>query len=160
MKIKKVDKVYGVIFVITLIAFSFVSIFPFERIYIKESKPIQYLPNERPAGLIEAYNNFIVLSYGTLLKQSQEEFFAQFLNFNSSNYASSYFSKVIEAFKKLGFNVNLTSSNEIQKAIIVTNQSGEEKHSVALLKENKIFYVSGDKTKIEKVVQWFINRNS
>jgi len=158
MRIKKIDKVYGVIFVIILIAFSFVSIFPFERIYIKESKPIQYLPNERPAGLVEAYNKYIVLSYGTLLKQNQEEFFAQFLRFNSSNYASSYFSKVIEVFKRAGIDVNLTSSNEIQKAIIMTNQSGEEKYSIALLKENKIFYVAGDKTKIEKVLEWLINQ--
>ena len=155
---KKIDKVYSVIFVIILIAFSFVSIFPFERIYIKESKPIQYLPNERPAGLIEAYNKYIVLSYGTLLKQNQEEFFAQFLRFNSSNYASSYFSKVIEAFKRAGLNINLTSSNEIQKAIIVTNQPGGEKYSIAFLKENKIFYVSGDKTKIEKVLEWLVNQ--
>jgi hypothetical protein len=158
MRMRKINKIYSIIFVIVLIVFSFVSIFPFERIYIKETKPIQYLPNERPTGLIEAYNNYIVLSYGTLLKQNQEEFFAQFLRFNSSNYASSYFSKVIEAFKRAGIDVNLTSSNEIQKAIIVTNQSGEEKHSIALLKENKIFYVSGDKTKIEKVLEWLVNQ--
>jgi len=159
MRIKKIDKVYGLIFVIILIAFSFISIFPFERIYIKKSEPIQYMPDEKPVGLIEAYSNYIVLSYGTLLKQNQEEFFSQFLKFNSSDYASSHFSKSIEAFKKLA-NVNLTSSNNMQKAIIITNQYGKERYSISVLKENKIFYVAGDKTKIEKVLEWLINQKS
>ena len=118
------------------------------------------MPNERPVGLIEAYNNYIVLSYGTLLKQNQVEFYTQVLKFNSSDYAFSYFSKAIEAFKKLGFNVNLTSSNSMQKAIIITNQYGKERYSISLLKENKIFYITGDKSKIEKVLEWLINQRS
>jgi hypothetical protein len=28
------------------------------------------------------------------------------------------------------------------------------------LKENKIFFVSGDKTKIEKVLEWLVNQKS
>jgi hypothetical protein len=156
MNAKKVGVLIGIILVVTIL----IILIPFERIYIKESKTTQFMPNEKPVGLIEAYNNYIVLSYGTLLKQNQEEFFSQFLKFNSSDYAFSYFSKVIEDLKKLGFNVNLTSYNNMQKAIVITNQYGEGKYSVALLKENKIFYVSGDKTKIEKVVEWLVNQKS
>jgi len=160
MIIKKVDKFYGLIFVIVLISLSLVTIFPFERIYIKESKATQFMPNERPIGLIEAYNNYVVLSYGTLLKQNQVEFFTQFFKFNSSEYASSYFYKVIEVLKRVGIDVNLTSYKNIQKAIIITNKSGKEEYSIALLKENKIFFVSGDKTKIEKVLEWLVNQKS
>jgi len=154
MDLKKFVLPIGIILVVIIL----IILIPFERIYIKKSEPIQYMPDEKPAGLIEAYNKYIVLSYGTLLKQNQVEFFSQFLKFNSSDYASSYFLKVIEAFKKLGFNINLTSSNEMQKAIIITNQYGKERYSIALLKENKIFYIDGDKTKIEKVVEWLINQ--
>jgi len=154
MNAKKVGVLIGIISVVALLLI----FIPFERIYIKKSEPIQYMPDEKPVGLIEAYNNYIVLSYGTLLKQNQEEFFSQFLKFNSSDYASSHFSKVIEAFKKLGLDVNLTSYNNMQKAIIITNQYGKERYSISVLKENKIFYIAGDKTKIEKVVEWLINQ--
>jgi len=152
------DKNKLLIILVFMAVVSVVLLFPFERIYIKKSEPIQYMPNEKPVGLIEAYNNYVVLSYGTLLKQNQEEFFSQFLKFNSSDHAFSYFSEVIEAFKKAGFNVNLTSSNNMQKAIVITNQYGKESYSISLLKENKIFYITGDKTKIEKVVEWLINQ--
>jgi len=156
MKLKKIVLLIGVILVITAL----IIFIPFERIYIKESKPTQFLPSERPIGLIEAYNNYVVLSYGTLLKQNQVEFYTQVFKFNSSDYASSYFLETIEAFKKLGLNVNLTSSNNMQKAIVITNQYGKESYSIALLKENKIFFISGDKTKIEKVLEWLINQKS
>jgi hypothetical protein len=137
-----------------------VLLFPFERIYIKESKPTQLLPSERPIGLVEAYNNYVVLSYGTLLKQNQVEFYTQVFKFNSSDYAFSYFFEVIKAFKKAGLNVNLTSSNNMQKAIIIGKQDGRERYSIAILKENKMFYIAGDKTKIEKVLEWLINQKS
>jgi hypothetical protein len=156
MNVKKVGLLIAIILIIALL-FAFV---PFERIYIKKSEPIQYMLDERPVGLIEAYNNYIVLSYGTLLKQTQVEFFSQVLKFNSSDYAFSYFSKVIEDFKKLGFNVNLTSSNNMQEAIVITKKYGEEKYSIFVSKENKIFYIAGDKTKIEKVLEWLINQKS
>lgn len=156
MDLKKFVLPIGIILVVTLL----IIFIPFERIYIKESKPTQFLPSERPIGLVEAYNNYVVLSYGTLLKQNQVEFFSQVFKFNSSDYASSYFLKTIEAFKKLGLNVNLTSSNNMQKAIVIPNQYGKERYSISLLKENKIFYVTGDKTKIEKVVEWLINQKS
>jgi type II secretory pathway component GspD/PulD (secretin) len=156
MNVKKVGVLIAIILIIVLL-FAFV---PFERIYIKKSEPIQYMLDERPVDLIEAYNNYIVLSYGTLLKQNKVEFFSQFLKFNSSDYASTYFSKVIESFKGAGINVNLTSYNNIQKATIVENQYGKEDYSIAVLKENKIFYVAGDKTKIEKVLEWLINQKS
>jgi type II secretory pathway component GspD/PulD (secretin) len=156
MNAKKVGVLIGIISVVALLLI----FIPFERIYIKKSEPIQYMPDEKPVGLIEAYNNYIVLSYGTLLKQNQEEFFSQVLKFDSSDYASSHFSKVIEAFKKLGLDVNLTSYNNMQKAIIITNQYGKERYSISVLKENKIFYIAGDKTKIEKVVEWLVNQKS
>jgi len=156
MNVKKV----GVLIVIILVVALLIIFIPFERIYIKKSEPIQYMPNEKPVGLIEAYNNYIVLSYGTLLKQNQVEFFSQFLKFNSSLYASSYFSQVIEVLKGMGLNVNLTSYNNIQKAIIIREQYGRESYSISVLKENKIFYVAGDKTKIEKVLEWLINQKS
>jgi len=155
MNVKKV----GLLIAITLIIIFVILFVPYERIYIKKSEPIKYLPTEKPLGLIEAYNNYIVLSYGTILKQNQLEFFSQSLKFNSSDYASSYFSKIVEALKKTGFNVNLTSYKNMQKAVIITNQSGKEEYSISLLKEDKIFYVVGDKTKIEKVMRWFINQN-
>jgi hypothetical protein len=153
MDLKKFVLFIGIILVITIL----IIFIPFERIYIKESKSTQFLPSERPIGLVEAYNNYVVLSYGTLLKQNQVEFYTQVFKFNSSDYAFSYFSEVIEAFKKLA-NVNLTSSDSMQKAIIITNQYGKESYSISLLKENKIFYITGDKTKIEKVVEWLINQ--
>lgn len=157
---KRIRERIEIILVAVLIAVSFVSIFPFERIYIKESKPTQFLPDEYPLGLIEASNNYIVLSYGTLLKQQQEEFFVQFFKFNSSEYASSYFSEGIEYFKKSGIEFNLTSFNDMQEATIYRREGGRELYSVTLLKENKIFYFTGDKIKIEKVIKWFINQNS
>jgi hypothetical protein len=156
MDLKKFVLLIGIILAVTIL----IMFIPFERIYIKESKPTQFLPSERPIGLVEAYNNYVVLSYGTLLKQNQIEFYTQVFKFNSSDYASSYFLETIEAFKKIGFNVNLTSSNNMQKAIIITNQYGKERYSISVLKENKIFYIAGDKTKIEKVVEWLINQKS
>jgi hypothetical protein len=156
MNLKKIVLLIGIILVVTIL----IIFIPFERIYIKESEPTQFLPSEKPIGLVEAYNNYVVLSYGTLLKQNQVEFYTQVFKFNSSDYASSYFLKAIEAFKKLGFNVNLTSYNNMQKAIIITNQYGKERYSIFVLKENKIFYITGDKTKIEKVVEWLINQKS
>ena len=154
------DKNKLLIILVFIVVVSVVLVFPFERIYIKESKPTQLLPSERPIGLVEAYNNYVVLSYGTLLKQNQVEFYAQVFKFNSSDYAFSYFFEVIRAFKKARLNVNLTSSNHMQKAIIITNQYGKEEYSIALLKENKIFYITGDKTKIEKVLEWLVNQKS
>jgi hypothetical protein len=139
-----------------IIIFSLMFI-PFKRIYIKESKPIQFYKNEKPIGLIEAYNNYVVYSYGSLLKQNKEEFFNQFMKFNSSEYASSYFSNVIQIYKQNNIEVNLTSFNNIQKAIIISKQGFRENYSIAILKENKIFYVAGDKNKIEEVAEW-LNR--
>jgi len=154
MDIKKVGAIVIVIvLIITLLLF-----IPFEKIYIEKSEPIRYMPGEKPIGLIEAYNYYIVLSYGNLLKQNQLRFFSQILKFNSSDYASSYFSEVIEEFEKHGFNVNLTYSNGIRKAVIIINQNGKESYSISILRENKIFYVDGDKIKIEKIIKWLMNQ--
>jgi len=136
---------------------SIIPIIPLERIYIKESKPTIFSPETRPVGLVEASNNYIILSYGTLLKQNEEEFFAQLLKFNSVENASSYFFKVIDEFKKAGIEVELNSSEEEQRAIVYGDRV--ERYGLAILKNEKIFYFSGDKTKIEKVVKWFINRS-
>jgi len=142
---------------IAILIASIIPIIPLERIYIKESKPTILSPETRPVGLVEASNNYIILSYGTLLKQNEEEFFAQLLKFNSAENASSYFFKVIDEFKKAGIEVELNSSEEEQRAIVYGDRV--ERYGLAILKNEKIFYFSGDKTKIEKVVKWFINRS-
>jgi hypothetical protein len=135
-----------------------VTIIPLERIYIKESKPLEFSPQTLPIGFVEGSRNYIVLSYGTLLKQNEEEFYAQFLRFNTAENASSYFSKVIEEFKKAGVEVESSYSKERQRAVIYGDKM--VKYGLAILNNEKIFYFSGDETKIEKVVKWFISQNS
>jgi len=156
MNVKKV----GLLIAITMIIIFVILFVPYERIYIKKSEPIKYLPNEKPVGLIEAYNNYIVLSYGTLLNRNEEEFFSQLLRFDSNESAHSYFSKVIEEWRNAGVNFELNSSDG-QKVVvckIIESVRNKERCGIGLIKGDKLIYVSGDKTRIEKVVRWFISQ--
>jgi hypothetical protein len=155
MNVKKV----GLLIAIILIIISVILFVPYERIYIKRSIPDEFMPGTRPAGLIESYANYVVLSYGNLLKQNQIEFYTKFMKFNSSEYALHHFSNFIEYLKMSGIETNSTSYNNMQKVVFVQNIGGKEMQSIAILKENKIFYFVGDKWKIEKVVEWAISQN-
>jgi len=144
----------GLFFVFVLVFCSILLVVPLERIYIKESKPTQFLPGERPPGLLEAYNYYIAISYGTLLNMKEKIYYAQFFRFNSSDYASTYFSKLLEELKKIEMKFELTSLDNGQKIIIVNG----ERFDIFLWKENKLLYFGGEKEKIEKVIEWFLKR--
>jgi len=133
----------------------FVSFYPVERIYIKSSEPTQFLPGTRPPGLLKATNNYIILSYGNLLNQDQEEYFTQILEFDSKNSAYSVFSIAIEYLKDEGIKEVEFPSLELEKGSAYSDESGER---VILIKENKIYSISGNSEKIEKVILWLINR--
>ncbi len=152
-------RIVEILAVIGIIIFLLVSFVPFEWIYTRESKPTEFLPEERPKGLVEAYNSYIVISYGTLLKRNQEEFFAQLLRFDSSENARSYFLEVLDAWRNVGINFEVNPSDG-QKVIVCESSKNREECSIALLKDDKLFYFRGNKAKIEKVIKWFVNRNS
>ncbi len=157
LKTKDKKVIFGIVIIAILIALIVIFV-PLERIYIKESKPLEFSPGTLPTGFVEGSRNYVVLSYGTLLKQNKEEFYVQFLRFNTAENASSYFFKVIDEFKKAGIKVELNSSKEGQRAVIYGDKIGE--YGLAILNNEKIFYFSGEETKIEKVVKWFIIQKS
>jgi len=145
----------GLFFVFVLVFCSLLLVVPLERIYIKESRPTQFLPGERPLGLLEAYNYYIAISYGTLLNMKEKIYYAQFFRFNSSDYASTYFSKLLEELKKVEIEFELKPFDNGQK-IIITDR---EKFGVFLCKENKLFYFSGEREKVDKVIEWLVKKN-
>jgi len=150
--------IIDIIIIIGLIVASFIANIPFEIIYIRESKPIEFLPGTKPYGLIEASNNYVILSYGTLLKQNKEEFFVQFLKFDTNENAFSYFFMTLEGYRNAGIKFELNSSGEDQKAIICEEGNSKKECALLILSKEKIFYFMGDKTKIKKVIEWFMNR--
>jgi len=159
MKVKKL----AVFIYLSFFAFALL-MFPYQRIYIEESKPVEFYRGEKPSGLIEAHNNYVVLSYGTLLNQRKERFLVQFLLFNSEEEASSLFEKSIEIAKNGGYEVNLTSLNgekeaTIKKIDVIEGVSVEKEYSIAVLSKNKILFISGNKENIERVKRWFLAQN-
>jgi len=151
------DKLKAGIILGTVISIAFILLFlPVENIRIKEARPAQFVSN-RPPGLLQAYNYRILLSYGTLLKRSEKEFFGQLLRFNSSEYSSSYFSSILQAYREKGFDINLTSYGNGQKAFLDWKNESSWGLSIGFLKDNKIYYVFGDRREAEKVMKWLIS---
>lgn len=135
----------------------FVAVIPLENIYVKESEAVKYLPGEEPPGLIKASNNYVVVSYGTLLKRSEESFTVQFLRFNNNDSAASHFYRVLKEFENAGIRFNTTRSEDGIEAKIFENRSCDV-YSLAFLSGDKIFYVVGNTAKIEKVMRWFVSQ--
>jgi hypothetical protein len=151
------DKVKAGIILGVVISIVFLLIFlPVESIRVKKTWPVQFV-SSRPSGLLQAYNYRILLSYGTLLKRSEKEFFGQLLIFNSSEYSSSYFSSILQAYREKGFDINLTSYRMGKKCFLDWKNESSWGLSIIFLKDNKIYYVFGDKREVERVMKWFIS---
>ncbi len=141
---------------ILLIAITlFVLFYPMEKIYIKESEPTQFLPGTEPQGLLKATNNYIIFSYGNLLNQNQKEYSAQILEFDSKNSAYYTFSKAIEYLRDMGIEETEFPSLKLEKGSVYADKNGKR---IILIKENRIYSISGDPENMEKVVLWLINQ--
>jgi len=81
------------------------------------------------------------------------------LEFDSRDSAYSTFSKAIEYLRKYlrdtGIKEAEFPSLKLEKGSLYTDEIGER---VILIKENKIYSVSGDSENMEKVVLWLINQ--
>jgi hypothetical protein len=151
------DKVkIGIILGVVIIIVFLLLFLPVENIRVKEAWPVQFV-SDRPPGLLQAYNYRILLSYGTLLKRNEKEFFGQLLRFNSSEYSSSYFSSILQDYREDEFDINLTSYGNGQKVFLDRKNKSSWGLSIIFLKDNKIYYVFGDRREVEKVMKWFIS---
>jgi len=118
-----------------------------------DSKPVIFAREENVTGIAKATNELIAISYGPLLNQKKERYFAQRFIFNSSEYASSYYSRIFSYFPNATRN-----ETEFTPPTRIETRIDETSYIVVLLKENKIIYVRGNKEKIEKVVEWLLAR--
>ncbi|MCC5994548.1 MAG: hypothetical protein LM587_03095 [Candidatus Aenigmarchaeota archaeon] len=147
-------KITVLLSLIALIVLAILLLVPYEKIQIKSRSQIQFYKGEKPEGLLEAYKFDVILSEITLLKSKDYEYLVERATFNSSNSAFKYFNTTLNFFGTIQRG-NLTKFGDMQKFDFILM----DRRATILLKDNKIYYVYGDGTKIDKVVRWAIKSN-
>jgi hypothetical protein len=145
-----------VLILTAIVAFSIFAILPTERVVVKNKQPIQFLPIEKPPGLLEGYDILLALSYGNLFSSTTEELFSCWhLKFNSSEFAFQFFNVAIEFFKNITKEFKIERIDDLQVAKFLKDPKQQEFFVLAWKENsNKVFSVTGKEKNIYKVVEW------
>jgi hypothetical protein len=148
-----------VLIFIAIAMFSIFAILPMERVVIKNKKPTQFFPTEKPPGLLESYDILLALSYGNFFNSTEEFFFCQHLKFNSSEFAFQFFKAAVEFFKNMTKEYKIEKINNLEIAKFLKDAKQQEFFVLAWKENsNKVFSVTGKEKNIYKVVEW-ISKN-